>query len=110
MVRCYGRLPPAPAPALPAAQSRARPTQPGWRASGNVVGANHSAGPTGFNTAANLFYAIPINQRASYRWMPVPGSELYWPATNVTGLAISASVASGVVLCLDGDRSATYTE
>jgi hypothetical protein len=68
-----------------------KPTQPGWRAAGTVAGVNHSASPTGFNTAANLLYGIPINQRASYRWMPVPGSELYWPATNVNGLAISAS-------------------
>ena len=67
------------------------PTQPGWRASGNVVGVNHSASPTGFNTITSLLYSIPINQRASYRWMPVPGSELYWAATNAVGLAISAS-------------------
>jgi hypothetical protein len=67
------------------------PTQPGWRASGNVVGVNHSADPTGFNTITNLLYSIAINQRASYRWMPVPGSELYWPATNATGLCIPAS-------------------
>ncbi len=67
-----------------------RPTQPGWRASGTVAGVNHTANPTGVATLANQLYAIAINQRASYRWMPVPGSELYWPATNASGVAVSA--------------------
>lgn len=67
-----------------------RPTQPGWRAAGTVAGVNHSANPTGVATAGSQLYSIPINQRASYRWMPVPGSELYWPATNLNGIAVSA--------------------
>ena len=87
-----------------------KPTQPGWRASGNVCGANHSAGPTGFNTAANLLYAIPINQRASYRWMPVPGSELYWPATNLNGLVISASSPVASSYASTVITSVTHTE
>lgn len=37
----------------------------------------------------NLFYA-GINQRASYRWVAAPGSELVWPATSSAGMQLRA--------------------
>jgi len=36
---------------------------------------------------ADLFY-VGINQRASYRWVAAPGSELVWPATSSNGLVL----------------------
>jgi hypothetical protein len=45
--------------------------------------------PTGEGTVtanSTLFY-IGVNQRASYRWVAAPGSELVGPATNLAGLA-----------------------
>ena len=38
---------------------------------------------------SDLFY-IGINQRASYRWVAAPGSELVWPATSSNGLVLRA--------------------
>lgn len=35
----------------------------------------------------NLWY-IGMNQRASYRWVCAPGSELVWPATASNGLVL----------------------
>lgn len=35
----------------------------------------------------NLWY-VGVNQRASYRWVAAPGSELVWPATSSNGLQL----------------------
>ncbi len=40
-------------------------------------------------TATDLFY-VGVNQRASYRWVAAPGSELVWPATSCSGMVIRA--------------------
>lgn len=40
-------------------------------------------------TAASPFY-VAINQRASYRWVAAPGSELVWPATSCSGFSMLA--------------------
>lgn len=37
----------------------------------------------------NIFY-VGVNQRASYRWVAAPGSELVWPATSSNGFALRA--------------------
>ena len=42
---------------------------------------------------SDLFY-IGINQRASYRWVAAPGSELVWPATSSNGLVLRARSAA----------------
>lgn len=44
---------------------------------------------TGSATIAvpNLFY-VAVNQRASYRWVAAPGSELVWPATSSNGFCL----------------------
>jgi len=33
---------------------------------------------------------VGVNQRASYRWVAAPGSELVWPATSSNGFALRA--------------------
>jgi len=37
----------------------------------------------------NLWY-VGVNQRASYRWVAAPGSELVWPATSSNGVQLRA--------------------
>ena len=40
---------------------------------------------TTFSSGAEVFY-VGVNQRASYRWVAAPGSEIVWPAnTSATG-------------------------
>ncbi len=46
-------------------------------------------------TATSSLFYIPINQRASYRWVAAPGSELVAPATAAAGFAAQARSASG---------------
>lgn len=49
-----------------------------------TVGAsNYTAEPT--VTAASSAFYVGVNQRASYRWVAAPGSELVAPATNLAG-------------------------
>ena len=48
--------------------------------------ANLTAEPT-VTAASSLFY-VGVNQRASYRWVAAPGSELVAPATTASGFAI----------------------
>lgn len=40
-------------------------------------------------TITNVFY-VGVNQRASYRWVAAPGSELVWPATSSAGFQLRA--------------------
>lgn len=42
---------------------------------------------------SNLFY-LGMNQRASYRWVAAPGSELVWPAASSAGLVLRARSAA----------------
>ena len=58
------------------------------RAAGTVASANFTA--EGTITANSSVWALPINQRASFRWVAVPGSELIVPATNLAGFALRA--------------------
>src|SRR5579871_1707555 len=57
-------------------------------AAGTVGSANFTA--EGTITANSRVLGVGINQRASYRWVAAPGSELVWPATNLAGLAVRA--------------------
>ena len=45
-----------------------------------------------FSSSGEVWY-VGINQRASYRWVAAPGSELVWPATSSAGLALRAKSA-----------------
>jgi hypothetical protein len=62
---------------------------------GSGVVANASQGSTAVITrsGAQAWY-VGINQRASYRWVAAPGSEIVWPAntsaTGFNGLALDA--------------------
>jgi len=49
---------------------------------------NYSAEPT--ITAGSSLFNVGVNQRASYRWVAAPGSELLFPATANNGLALRA--------------------
>lgn len=49
-----------------------------------VAGVNTTIEPT--VTASTQLLEIAANQRATYRWVASPGSELVVPATNVAGL------------------------
>jgi hypothetical protein len=62
------------------------------RAAGTVGSANFTAEGT-ITASTSLFY-IGVNQRASYRWVAAPGSELIIPATNLAGLALRAKSAA----------------
>ena len=48
--------------------------------------ANSTADST-YLTGASVFN-VGVNQRASYRWVAAPGSELVYPEVNLNGLAL----------------------
>jgi len=62
------------------------------RAAGTVGSANFTA--EGTITATSSVWTMAINQRASFRWVAVPGCELIIPATNLAGFALRAKAAS----------------
>jgi hypothetical protein len=45
-------------------------------------------------TAASSVFYIGVNQRASYRWVAAPGSELVGPATSAAGFTLRAKSAA----------------
>lgn len=57
-------------------------------AAGTVGSSNFTA--EGTITAASSVFYVGVNQRASYRWVAAPGSELVAPATNLAGFALRA--------------------
>lgn len=64
------------------------PLDPADAASLMTSKANYSAEPT--VTSASSLLATGLNQRASYRWIAAPGSELIVPATANNGLVFRA--------------------
>lgn len=48
----------------------------------------------GIVTAATELVEVPVNSRASYRWVAAPGGELVVPAVNVAGLGLRAKSAA----------------
>lgn len=62
-------------------------------ASTSVCGKNHSVEPT-YSPAVPL-YDIAVNQRASFRWVAVPGSEFLAPATAANGIGIQCQGVGG---------------
>lgn len=58
-----------------------------------------TANSTGSGTVVppNSWY-VGMNQRASYRWVAAPGSELVWPATASAGYTLQARGTSGIGL------------
>ena len=59
----------------------------------------NSSGEVGITATTELWY-VGINQRASYRWVAAPGSELVWPAVS------SATAGNGISIRA---RSGSYT-
>jgi len=62
------------------------------RASQSAVGENHSSEPT--YTSATELMEIPLNHRATFRWVAAPGGELITPASNNAGIGAKALHAS----------------
>ena len=50
-----------------------------------VNSTNHST--SNYTTGGDVF-DVAINQRASYRWVAAPGSELVWPAVSCAGFGV----------------------
>ncbi len=46
-----------------------------------------------FSSSGEVWY-VGVNQRASYRWVAAPGSEIVYPATSSAGVALRARSAA----------------
>lgn len=57
-----------------------------------TVGSSNFTAEGTITAASSVFY-VGVNQRASYRWVAAPGSELVGPATNLAGFAFRARSA-----------------
>ena len=61
-----------------------KPIDPANPACVSTSGYNHTVEPT--YTSGEVMLAFPLNQRATFRWVAVPGSEFIAPATAANGL------------------------
>ena len=57
---------------------------------------NHTIDPT--LTANAMLLTLPLNQRATFRWVANPGCELIYPATASNGVAVRTPTASAVAV------------
>lgn len=73
-----------------------QPLDPADAATESDAGENHSAEPT--YTANAILLAIGLNQRATFRWVAAPGSELVSPATASNGIGIQTPTAGTVAI------------
>lgn len=73
----------------------ALPLDPADGVASTVGTANNPNGTPPTITATSSLFNLGINQRASYRWVAAPGSEMVWPATNLSGLSLRTLSASG---------------
>lgn len=69
---------------------------PGDAATESDAGENHTIDPT--LTAGAILLSIPLNQRATFRWVAAPGGELVYPATASNGLAVRTPTSSAVAV------------
>lgn len=67
------------------------PLDPADAACATLSQANLTAEPT-VTAGSDVFY-VGVNQRASYRWVAAPGSELVAPATAANGFVLRARSA-----------------
>lgn len=58
-----------------------------------VVGQAHTVDPTG----SLVLLTVPLNQRATFRWVAAPGGELMIPATASNGVKFETPTAGGLV-------------
>lgn len=49
----------------------------------------------GTYTSSGEVWYVGVNQRASYRWVAAPGSEIVYPATSSAGLGLRARSPTG---------------
>jgi len=56
------------------------------------AGENHTIEPT--YTARAILLNVPLNQRATYRWVAAPGGELVYPAQTANGIGIQTDTIS----------------
>jgi hypothetical protein len=61
-----------------------------------VAGENHTVEPT--YTANTQILEVPLNHRATYRWVAAPGGEIILPADATAGAGIFSSHASATTL------------
>lgn len=54
--------------------------------------------PTTNGTAGVNIMAVPLNQRATFRWVAGPGSELIIPATAAAGIDFNTPTSSAVAI------------
>lgn len=59
-------------------------------------GVAHSVEPT--YTASKELMIIPLNQRATFRWVASPGSELLVPATQNNGIGVFSAASTGTAI------------
>jgi hypothetical protein len=62
------------------------------RAAQAVAGENHTSEPT--YTSNHEVMEIPLNHRATFRWVAAPGSEIVCPATSGNGVGFKSLHAS----------------
>lgn len=73
-----------------------QPLDPADAATEQDAGENHTIEPT--YTAAAILLNIALNQRATFRWVAAPGSELVTPATAANGIGIQTPTAGAVAV------------
>lgn len=71
------------------------PLDPADAATEADAGENHTVEGT---VATGSLLSIPLNQRATYRWVAAPGSELVYPATASNGFRITTPTATAVAI------------
>jgi len=85
------------------------PLDPADAAATTLSRANFTAEGTVGAATTSRFY-VGVNQRASYRWVAAPGSEIVWAATANTGYVVvgqgpsgggSGTAATGVTLLFE---------
>lgn len=65
---------------------------PADAAFGGACGENHTIDAT--YTAGAVALSVPLNQRATFRWVAAPGGELVYPATAANGFGIRTTAIS----------------
>jgi hypothetical protein len=72
------------------------PIDPADAATEADAGENHTVEPT---YTANLYLlTIPLNQRATFRWIATEGGRLVYPATASNGIGIQTPTSSAVAI------------
>jgi hypothetical protein len=73
-----------------------QPLDPADAATEQDAGQNHTVEPT--YTAGLIMLEIPINQRATFRWIATEGGRIMTPATAANGIGIATPTGAAVVI------------